>query len=279
VTEKVHADLLAEVLARYENSPSPRLREVIDAAIRHLHAFVAEVGLQRDEWLTGIQFLTAAGQMCDDTRQEFITLSGTLGVSSLVEMLTYHGSEGTTANSVIGPYFVAGSRRRERGESMVVDPDGGDRVVVRGTVSDTDGKPIAGATLDCWQTATTGFYAVQQPGVQSSQNLRGIYTTDADGSYEIRTVRPVPYPIPSDGPTGALLKANGRDNMRAAHIHMWVRADGFKELITQLFDAETDYLREDAVFGVREGLIRRFAPDDCGELATTFDIVLDRVRR
>jgi protocatechuate 3,4-dioxygenase beta subunit len=277
VTEKAHADLLAEVLARYENSPNPRLREVIEAAIRHLHAFVAEVGLQRGEWLAGIQFLTAASQMCDNTRQEFITLSGTLGVSSLVEMLTYHGSLGTTENSVIGPYFAAGSPRRERGESMVVDPDLGDRVVVRGTITDIDGKPIGGATLDCWQTATTGFYAVQQPATQSPQNLRGIYTTAADGSYEIRTVRPVPYPIPSDGPTGHLLRATGRDKMRAAHIHMWIRAEGFKELITQLFDAETDYLREDAIFGVRDGLIRRFAPDECGELATTFDIVLDRV--
>ena len=277
MTDDAQAELLADVLARYENSPNRRLREVTEAAVRHLHAFVAEIGLQRDEWFTGIQFLTAAGQMCDDTRQEFITLSGTHGVSSLVEMLTYHGSEGTTDNSVIGPYFAPGSPRRERGESMVVDPDAGDRVVVRGTVTDTDGKPIDGAALDCWQTATTGFYAVQQPDAQSPTNLRGIYTTDADGSYEIRTVRPVPYPIPSDGPTGQLLKANGRDKMRAAHIHMWVRAAGFKELITQLFDADTDYLREDAIFGVRSGLIRRFAPDEAGELATTFDIVLDRV--
>jgi catechol 1,2-dioxygenase len=277
MTKDAHAELLAEVLARYENSPNPRLREVVEAAIRHLHAFVEEVDLQRDEWFAGIQFLTTAGQLCDDTRQEFITLSGTLGVSSLVEMQTYSGSEGTTENSVLGPFYVTGSPQRARGESMVVDTDAGDRVVVRGNVTDTDGKAVVGATLDCWQTATTGFYAVQQPDTQSPANLRGIYSTDTDGSYEIRTVRPVPYPIPSDGPTGHLLKANGRDHMRAAHIHIRVRADGYKELITQLFDADTDYLREDAIFGVREGLIRRFAPDDCGELATTFDIVLDRV--
>ncbi len=276
MTANAHAELLADVLARYENSPNPRLREITEAAIRHLHAFAADVDLQRDEWFAGISFLTTAAQLCDETRQEFITLSGTLGVSSLVEMLTYHGSDGTTENSVLGPFYVAGSPRRAHGESMVVDPDAGDRVVVRGHVTDIDGKPIAGATLDCWQTATTGYYAVQQPDAQSSENLRGIYSTDADGSYEIVTVRPVPYPIPSDGPTGHLLKANGRDKMRAAHIHMWVRARGYKELITQLFDADTEYLREDAIFGVREGLIRRFAPDTNGELTTTFDIVLDR---
>jgi protocatechuate 3,4-dioxygenase beta subunit len=171
---------------------------------------------------------------------------------------------------------VPGSPQRAKGESMLVDPDDGDRVVIRGTITNIDHEPIAGATLDCWQNATAGFYAVQQPDEQSPENLRGIYTSDTDGSYEIRTVRPVPYPIPSDGPAGDLLKAHGRNWMRAGHTHMWIRADGYKELITHVFDEESDYLREDAVFGVRDSLIRRFEPDAAGELATTFDIVLDR---
>ena len=200
MTEKARAELLADVLSRYEDSPNPRLREITEAAIRHLHAFAAEVNLQRDEWFTGIQFLTATGQKCDDNRQEFILLSDTLGVSSLVEMLTHDGVEGSTENTVLGPFYVSGSPQRAKGESMLVDPDEGDRVVIRGIVTDIDHQPIAGATLDCWQNATAGFYAVQQPGEQSVENLRGIYTTEADGSYEIRTVRPVPYPIPSDGP-------------------------------------------------------------------------------
>jgi catechol 1,2-dioxygenase len=234
------------------------------------------VGLQRDEWFAGIQFLTATGQKCDDTRQEFILLSDTLGVSTLVEMVTHGGVEGSTENTVLGPFYVPGSPQRARGESMLVDPDEGDRVVIRGRVTDIDGTPIAGATLDCWQNATAGFYAVQQPDGQSAENLRGIYTTDEDGTYEIRTVRPVPYPIPSDGPAGDLLKAHGRGWMRPGHTHMWVRADGFKDLITHVFDVESAYLREDAVFGVRDSLIREFTPDDEGELATTFDIVLDR---
>lgn len=276
MTEKARAELLAEVLLRYESSPNPRLREITEAAVRHLHAFVSEVDLQRDEWFAGIRFLTAAGQMCDDTRQEFILLSDTLGVSTLVEMLTHDGAEGSTENTVLGPFHVPGSPDRALGESMLVDPDDGDRVVIRGTVTTIDGTPIAGATLDCWQNATAGFYAVQQPGVQSSDNLRGIYRTDPDGTYEIRTVRPVPYPIPSDGPAGDLLKAHKRNWMRPGHTHMWVRADGCKDLITHVFDEATDYLRDDAVFGVRDSLIRRFEPDESGELATTFDIVLDR---
>jgi protocatechuate 3,4-dioxygenase beta subunit len=276
MTEKAHAELLDDVLSRYTDSPNPRLREITEAAIRHLHAFVEEVDLQRDEWFAGIQFLTAAGQKCDDTRQEFILLSDTLGVSTLVEMVTHDGTEGSTENTVLGPFYVPGSPARAKGESMLVDRDDGDRVVIRGTVTDIDGSPIAGATLDCWQNATAGFYAVQQPGVQSADNLRGVYSTDTDGTYEIRTVRPVPYPIPSDGPAGDLLKVHGRGWMRPGHTHMWVRADGYKELITHVFDEQSDYLREDAVFGVRDSLIRKFRPDEDGELATTFDITLDR---
>jgi catechol 1,2-dioxygenase len=275
MTDKAHAELLEEVLSRYEQSPNPRLREITEAAIRHLHAFAEEVNLQRDEWFAGIQFLTAVGQMCDDRRQEFILLSDTLGVSTLVEMLTHDGTEGSTENTVLGPFYVPESPRRARGDSMLVDPDEGDRVVIRGRITDTEGRPIAGATLDCWQNATAGFYAVQQPDVQSAENLRGIYETDADGTYEIRTVRPVPYPVPYDGPAGDLLKVHGRGWMRPGHTHMWVRADGYEDLITHVFDEESDYLHQDAVFGVRESLIRRFEPDDNGELATTFDIVLD----
>jgi catechol 1,2-dioxygenase len=276
MTEKAHAELLADVLSRYEHSPDPRLREITEAAIRHLHAFVEEVNLQRDEWFAGIQFLTATGQMCDPTRQEFILLSDTLGVSSLVEMVTHHGVEGSTENTVLGPFFVPGSPHRGRGESMLVDPDDGDRVVIRGRVTDIDREPIAGATLDCWQNATAGLYAVQQPGVQSAENLRGIYTTDADGTYELRTVRPVPYPIPADGPVGDFLKANRRAWMRPGHTHMWVRAPGYKDLITHVFDEQSAHLDDDAVFGVRDSLVRRFVPDDAGELTATFDIVLDR---
>jgi catechol 1,2-dioxygenase len=276
MSKNAHAELLADVLSRFENSPNPRLREINEAAVRHLHAFVEEVGLQREEWFAGIQFLTAVGQKCDETRQEFILLSDTLGVSTLVEFVTHGGTEGSTENTVLGPFHVPGAPQRARGETMLVDPDDGDRVVIRGTVTDNEGNPIAGATLDCWQNATAGFYAVQQPGIQSPDNLRGIYTTDDDGTYEIRTVRPVPYPVPYDGPVGELLRAQGRGWMRPGHTHMWVRADGFKDLITHVFDAESDYLDGDAVFGVRPSLVRKFAPDANGELAATFDVILDR---
>lgn len=270
-------DLLTEVLSRYDGSPSPRLKEITTAAIRHLHAFVREVGLTRDEWFAGIKFLTATGKMCDDVRQEFILLSDTLGVSTLVEMLAFDASNSKiTDNTVLGPFYVPGSPQRARGESMLVDADDGDRVVVRGKVTNSDGQPLGGVTLDCWQNASNRFYACQQPGIQSAENLRGIYTSAADGTYEIRTIRPVPYPIPSDGPAGDLLKRNNRNWWRPGHLHVWVRHDGYKELITHVFDVESDFLEGDAVFGVQRSLIREFKPDAKGELATTFDVVLDR---
>jgi catechol 1,2-dioxygenase len=269
------SELLAEVLARYDQSPNPRLAEVTKAAIRHLHAFVEEVGLQRDEWMAGIQFLTATGKICDDVRQEFILLSDTLGVSTLVEFVTHGGSHGTTENTVLGPFFVPGSPLRAFGETMLVEPDSGDRVVIRGQVTNTAGTPIVGARIEAWQNASSGFYACQQPGVQHSHNLRGAYLTDSEGRFEIRTIRPVPYPIPDDGPAGKLLKDNGRNWWRPGHTHVWFSADGYKQLITHVFDSASDFLDSDAVFGVRDSLVCTFKPDASGELATTFDVVLD----
>lgn len=269
-------ELLEEVLARYAGAPNPRLKEVMEAAVRHLHAFVREIGLTKSEWFEGIKFLTATGQICSDTRQEWILMSDTLGVSTLLEMLNYAATDGTTENTVLGPFYVADSPERANGESMLVDDDEGDRVVIRGRVTDIDGNPLQGVVLDCWQNATAGFYACQQPGVQTPENLRGIYRTDADGRYEIRSVRPVPYPIPYDGPVGALLKANARNWMRPGHMHVWLHHPGFKHLITHVFDEESDYLTDDAVFGVRQSLVCRFRPTDSGEFETEFDFVLDR---
>ncbi len=268
--------LLSEVLGRYADAPDQRLKQVMEAAIRHIHAFAREVNLQRDEWFEGIKFLTATGQMCSDTRQEFILMSDTLGLSTLIEMLTYDGAAGTTENTVLGPFYVPGSPVLGFGDSMLIDPDEGDRVVIRGTVSDAQGNPIAGAELDCWQNASIGYYAVQQMDDQCAENLRGVYTTDENGRYEIRTVRPVPYPIPYDGPVGSLLKANSRGFMRPGHTHVWLRAPGYKDLITHVFDTASEYLDDDAVFGVRTSLCTTFAPDETGELATTFDFLLDR---
>ena len=172
------------------------MKEVLTNLIRHLHEFVSEVHLTRDEWFAGIKFLTAVGQKCDDVRQEFILLSDTLGVSSLVEMINYKGTEGSTENTVLGPFYVPRSRHYENGASIVLDDDAGERLRIHGTIRSTDGKPIAGAEIDVWQTATHGMYAVQEPGKQDPDNLRGIFTSAADGIYSSGRA-PVVYSIPT----------------------------------------------------------------------------------
>jgi protocatechuate 3,4-dioxygenase beta subunit len=267
--------LLDDVLATYRDCDDPRLRQIMEAVVRHLHHLVSEVGLTRDEWSTAIAFLTAVGQTCDDVRQEFILLSDTLGVSSLVEMVNYPATEGITENTVLGPFFVPGSPERDFGDSIVVDEGSGEPLVVSGVVRSLDGTPVAGAKLDIWETSAVGLYAVQDPGGQHADNLRGVFHTDDDGRFEFRAVRPVVYSIPDDGPVGQLLRATGRHPLRAAHLHLRVTAPGHRELITHIFDADSEYLDSDAVFGVRRSLIVAFDKTDSGELGAHFDVVLN----
>lgn len=276
--ERMTEDALTdEVVARLEATPDDRLREVMTALVRHLHAFAKEVRLTEDEWFAAVRFLTATGQISDDVRQEFILLSDTLGLSSLVDLVN-HGDETSPATepTILGPFYAPGSPERAFGASMVEYDDGGEPAILRGTVRDEDADPVVGAKLDVWQNAATGFYAVQQPEVQGATNLRGVYTTDEQGRYEIRTVRPVPYPIPHDGPVGRLLRDTGRHPWRAAHVHARVSAPGFATLTTHLFDRESEYLDSDAVFGVKPSLVKDFMPTADGTLLCEHDFVLRR---
>ncbi len=267
--------LLADVERSFSGSRDARLREVMEAAVRHLHAFVSEVRPSRDEWRAGIEFLTAVGQTCSETRQEFILLSDVLGVSSLVEMLTFGGAEGATENTVLGPFYVPGSPMRQNGDSILEDPDRGEPLLVQGRVTDLVGRTLAGAVVDVWQNASNRLYAVQDPN-QHRHNLRGRFRSEQDGSFAFQTVRPVPYTIPADGPVGRMLRASDRHPWRAAHVHLMVSAPGHKTLTTHLFDAESDYLDSDAVFGVRDSLIVKFTPDPEGSgVVAQFDVALE----
>lgn len=249
----------------------------MQALVRHLHEFAREVELTDQEWLEGIRFLTATGHMTDEVRQEWILLSDTLGLSSLVDMINHSDVEGlATEPTILGPFYVPESPWREFGESTVEYDDGGEPTILRGVVTDSAGHAIAGATIDVWQNAATGFYAVQQPDVQPPTNLRGRYLTDEQGRYEVRCVRPVPYPIPDDGPVGSLLRETGRHPWRAAHIHIKASAEGFEPLTSHIFVRDSDYLDSDTVFGVKESLIRDFVPDGEGWLVCEHDIVLAR---
>ena len=268
-------DLTEVVVARLEATPDPRLREITQALVRHLHAFAKEVRLTDEEWLAGIMFLTATGQMCDERRQEFILLSDTLGVSSLIDLINHSDVEAlATEPTILGPFYVPGSPERAFGESMVEYEDGGEVAIFRGVVSDTHGNPLQGVLLDVWQNAATGFYAVQQPDEQPATNLRGRYLTDGEGRYEIRTVRPVPYPIPADGPVGQLLRDTGRHEWRAAHIHLKASKEGYEPVTSHVFDRESRYLDSDTVFGVKDSLIEDFVAGPDGVLVCEHAIVL-----
>ncbi|MBP0638719.1 intradiol ring-cleavage dioxygenase [Cupriavidus sp. AcVe19-6a] len=248
----VEAALADQVVARFADTPDARLKALMQALVRHLHAYVREVEPTEEEWFAAIRFLTDTGKMCDGlVRQEFILLSDTLGISMLVDAINHRQSVGATDTTVFGPFYIAGMPERSCGENMAVTP--GTPAVVHGYVRDTNGAPLRGAVLDIWQTAENGMYSGQDTA-QPVGNLRGRYHTDADGYYAIRTIVPVSYPIPTDGPVGRMLAATNRHPWRPAHLHFMIDAPGHRKLVTHLFNQGDPYLDSDAVFGVKPSL-------------------------
>src|SRR5580698_1154445 len=250
-------DITAEVLRRFEGTPDPRLREIMLSLTRHIHSFVKDVRLVEGEWWKAIEFLTATGQMCSDKRQEFILLSDTMGVSMLVDLISNGKPAGATESTVFGPFYREGGPELPEGGNVAEGAEGGTPCVVTGRVLDMDGKPIAGAALDVWQADPDGLYDSQRPELEAL-SMRGIFHSDAEGRYVIRTTRPVHYQIPTDGPVGTMLAATKRHPWRPAHIHFKVTAEGYQPLTTHLFDDVDEYLDSDAVFGVKDSLICKF---------------------
>ena len=244
------------VLDRMSDCDSPRLKQLLAAIVTHLHAVVKEVEPTEAEWFAAIDFLTRTGRMCDATRQEYILLSDTLGVSMLVDAINHRKPGGATESTVLGPFHVAGAPALAMGDSISKDGKG-DPLWVCGRVIDASGNPIEGARLDVWQTSSEGYYDIQDR-TQPEMNLRGVFTTAADGRYFFRSIKPTSYPIPTDGPVGQLLTALGRHPMRPAHVHFIVSASGFEPLTTHLFVEGDPYLDSDAVFGVKSSLVVPF---------------------
>jgi catechol 1,2-dioxygenase len=243
----------------------------MQALTRHLHAFLREVRLTEDEWWKGIEFHTATGHKCDEWRQEFILLSDVLGVSMLVETINERAAAGCTQSTVLGPFHVVASPRRDHGDSIDL-VGGGEPCAVLCRVLSADGTPLAGAQVDVWQANHAGFYDVQQPEAQPPGNGRGLFTAGADGRFHFTTVVPSEYPIPSDGPVGELLEAARRHPYRPAHIHFIVQADGHQPVTTHIFVAGSRYLESDAVFAVRRSLIQDFKQVDDPERAAGLKI-------
>jgi hydroxyquinol 1,2-dioxygenase len=255
-------NLTEAVLAKLEGAPDARFKEVMTSLIKHVHAFVREVDLTEQEWITAIRFLTATGQKCDDKRQEFILLSDTLGVSMLVDAINHRQPAGATESTVLGPFHVDGAPDLPNGAD-IAEGVAGEPTYYSGRVRSPDGKPIAGATLDIWSTDGEGFYDVQRKDMQGLR-ARGKIKTDADGRYSFWTVKPVSYPVPTDGPVGKMLLKMGRHPYRPAHTHMIVSAPGYERVATHVFVEGDPYLESDAVFGVKNSLVAEFKRHDSG---------------
>lgn len=266
-------NLTGEVIKAYTaRTASPRMKAIFTSLITHLHGFVKDVELTEPEWFAAIEFLTDTGKKCDDKRQEFILLSDTLGVSMLVDAINHPKGGAGTESTVLGPFFVPGSPDEAYGADIRRRHlDQAETCLVTGRVTDQHGQPLAGATLEVWQTAANGFYDVQDPSAPE-WNLRGRFTTDADGRYALVTETPVSYPVPTDGPVGRMLAAAGRHAFRPAHLHFMVKAAGCEPLITHVFVKGDQYLDSDAVFATKESLVGEFTRSDDAAEAKRFGI-------
>jgi len=258
------------VLDSMANTPNPRLKQVMTSLIIHLHTFIREVELSQEEWALGIQFLTRAGQICDEKRQEFILLSDITGTSMLVDAINHRLSEGATESTVFGPFYREGAPELPMGATISQDGKG-EPAVVTGQVRSTNGTPIAGALLDVWETDENGLYEQQDPE-QPDMNLRGKFRTDHEGRYFFVGIKPVSYAIPDDGPVGQLLRALSRHPFRPAHIHLLVSADGFMSVTTHLFVKGDPYLDSDAVFGTKDSLVVDFIRHTSEEEAARYHV-------
>ncbi len=264
---KTTPDMITDItLAEYAQAADPRMRAVLASLIKHLHAFAKDVNLKPDELLQAAEFLTWGGKISDEKRHEFILMSDTLGLTMLVETMADDLPEGAFEPSVLGPFYREGSPWIEHFDTISRGENDGVPCLVEGKVTHLDGTPVAGAELDIWQTNNNGLYENVDPD-QPDYNLRGRLKTREDGSYSFWTVRPEAYPIPIDGPVGALLEAGGRHNMRPAHIHFIVSAPGLKTVVSEIFDAEDKWLSGDAVFGVKDSLKVTFTAADEPETA------------
>ncbi len=258
-----HNTITDAALEQMSATPNPRLKQIMEGLVKHLHEFAREVDLTPEEWIQGIGFLTAVGQKCTPFRQEFILLSDTLGFSALINALhDKRGVEASTKSSLLGPFYREGSPEMNLGDCIVASPR--QQVVIYGQVTDAAGKGIPNASVEIWQTDEDGSYDLQkQDGVEiPSMDMRGHFHADAEGKYYLRTVIPLGYMIPMDGPVGDMILAQKRHGYRPSHIHFMIGAPGYRELATALYTAGDDHLESDTVFGVTDSLVIQVNKDD-----------------
>jgi hydroxyquinol 1,2-dioxygenase len=259
---RTQEDVTGAVLSEIARAGDPRFREIMSSLVRHLHAFAREVNLTEAEFQAAASYIVAIGQKSSETHNEGVLMAGSLGLSTLVCLLNNgnNGATETTAN-LLGPFWRADSPAMENGASIVRSPTPGEPIFVNAWIKDPQGQPVAGAVVDVWHSSTEGYYENQDP-VQADMNLRGKFTSDADGHIAFRSIKPAGYPIPVDGPVGDLLRAQGRANMRPAHLHFLIYKVGFKTHISQVYTDDDPHLETDSQFGVTHALIGHYVRHD-----------------
>lgn len=261
------------VLDRFSNTPDPRLKQIIFSLVQHLHDFARETRLTEEEWFEGIKFLTRAGHMTDDKRQEFILLSDTLGLSMLTVAMNNAKPAGCTQATVVGPFHVENAPHYKLGDDVGNGAIGAP-CFVKGTIKGLGGEPVSGAHIEVWQSDEEGMYDVQKKDLSQAQG-RGVLKADENGQYYFKSILAVAYPIPHDGPVGDMLSATKNHPWRPAHLHFMIKAPGYESLITHVFRRDDQYLDSDAVFGVRQSLITDWVKQPNGEYLLEFNFVLN----
>ena len=264
-------DVTEAVLGEMHRTPDARTKELLSALVKHLHAFVRETRLTEREFQEAIGYVNAIGQKTTPSHNEAMLVAGALGVSNLVCLV--NNAQPTQANN-LGPFYRAGAPRCADGDSLLRSPTPGPRLHFKGWVKDAKGNPVPGAEVDVWHSSPVGLYENQDPG-QAEMNLRGRFTTLADGSFSFTTVKPAGYPVPIDGPNGALLGAQKRHNFRPAHLHFLIHKAGYKTIASQVYDPQDPHLETDSQFGVTRALIGNFVKEQGDGYRLEFTFVIE----
>lgn len=263
------------VLSAMSHTPNPRLKEIMEALVRHAHAFAREVNITEEEFQYGVEFLNRIGKATNDKHNEGILFSDAIGFSTLICLLnngqSSKGAERETAAALLGPFWRMNSPVTEHGGSLIRSPTPGPQLFANVRILDPHGKPIEGVEVDVWHSSPVGMYENQDPN-QADMNLRGKFFTDAEGRFSFRSTKPAGYPVPTDGPVGDMLRAQERHCFRPAHLHFLCYKPGCKTLVTQVFVADDKYLHSDVVFGVTSALVGDYKLHAAGETAPAPDV-------
>ncbi|TCG07956.1 catechol 1,2-dioxygenase [Paraburkholderia steynii] len=250
-------DLLKAAANLGSEDGSTRAKQIVNRLLGDLFKAIDDLDMTPDEIWAGVHYFNKLGQ-----DGEAALLAAGLGLEKFLDIRMDAEDKaaeitGGTPRTIEGPLYVAGAPVRDGISKIDVNPDeDAGPLVIRGTVTGPDGKPVANALVECWHANSKGFYSHFDPtGAQSEFNLRGAVNTDAHGKYEFRTLMPVGYGCPPHGATQQLLNVLARHGNRPAHVHFFVTTDKYRKLTTQINIEGDPLIWDDFAYATREDLI------------------------